>query len=428
MINVNDGQVKRFAIWTSGGDASGMDTVTNGVHAECQKRGIILIGVHNGVMGLVGDTLLAQTILRPGDWEWQQGTSLGSIKGEREFTKQQYKNARRHIETYGIDGIIVVGGNGSMAKTQEFLAEAGIYDMPVIVVPKTIDNDAPKFDADNIGFASAAKFGGTFLRNTDGSCQSMGATIHVVRIMGQKYGSLAYEAVKQSRFERDMYGAADIVLTPEVLYNRESLFTAVHAALKTSEWRTGIQRKGLGSATIVIAEGIPDADGMFRESKVSNQMIRSDDMQKYVMDLLKTEFPDYAIKDPEPSYTLRGATLCGRDHDVAFAAGEYAVAQLDTNPNLYSEPHMILHGYLPSDPMSIISLTEVNGAKRTHITPAQAKAIGNEYGFVLGNEPPDEIIEFFARRGARCPVSGLGELPPPRVRLARSAPELLAIA
>jgi 6-phosphofructokinase 1 len=129
--------MKRIGIITSGGDVPGLNACIRAATRTALHHGLEVIGVQRGYQGLMeGDFIPLESrsvggILRKG------GTILGTARSER-FTTDEGRIAALHqLHKANIDGLVVIGGNGSLAGAHK-LHELG---MPLIGVPKTIDND-----------------------------------------------------------------------------------------------------------------------------------------------------------------------------------------------------------------------------------------------------------------------------------------------
>src|SRR6266850_2152270 len=149
---------KRIGIVTGGGDAPGLNAVIRAVvkTAVCE-HGMRVIGVEDGFEGLLGETRTRElTFAEVRGLLPRGGTILGTRNrgrfSERAATKLEevYKEAIANLEKLGIEGLVVVGGEGTLGIAAQF-DQLGI---PVLGVPKTIDNDLASTEL-TFGFATA---------------------------------------------------------------------------------------------------------------------------------------------------------------------------------------------------------------------------------------------------------------------------------
>ncbi len=128
---------KRIAVLTSGGDAPGMNAAIRAVVRAASARGIETVGVIDGYAGLVEGSFRLLDNRAVGGIIQHGGTILGSARCLSFHTLEVQRQALSHLETAGIDGLIVIGGNGSQQGTLA-LHRLGF---PVVGVASTIDND-----------------------------------------------------------------------------------------------------------------------------------------------------------------------------------------------------------------------------------------------------------------------------------------------
>ena len=131
-------KVKKIAVLTSGGDSPGMNTALRAVVRTCAYKNIDCVGVSRGYQGLINDdiktlkTRSVRGIINRG------GTMLYSARSDEFRTKEGREKAFSNIKKHCIDGLVVIGGDGSFTGGLIFQKEFGI---PVIGIPGTIDND-----------------------------------------------------------------------------------------------------------------------------------------------------------------------------------------------------------------------------------------------------------------------------------------------
>lgn len=225
--------MKRVAVMTSGGDAPGMNSAIRAVVRTGLERGVEVYGIRQAYSGLLaGDMALLSSrevsgILQRG------GTVLQTARNEEFKTPQGQRKALRRINEHGIDGIIIIGGDGSLRGAQA-LHKLGV---PVVGVPASIDNDIWGTNM-SIGVDTALN---TILYALDNLRDT--ATSHnrafIIEVMGRNCGYLALMG--------GILGGAEIVLTPENSITMEEVAAALEDAYV----------RGKSHAIAVIAEGAP---------------------------------------------------------------------------------------------------------------------------------------------------------------------------
>ncbi len=233
----------RIGILTSGGDCPGLNAVIRGVTKSAYWLGYQVIGFRNGFEGLIDPIQCQQLtpeitsgILVEG------GTILGSTNkgrfgarvgkdGRAELADGILDQVRETFETFKLDGLIVVGGDGSLSTALQF-HEAGL---PVVGVPKTIDNDL-SCTAYTFGFNSAVLCCADALDRLHTTAASHGRVM-VLEVMGRHTGWIALHG--------GIAGGGDVILIPEVAWTYENIVAKI-------DERTCM---GKNFTLVVVAEG-----------------------------------------------------------------------------------------------------------------------------------------------------------------------------
>ncbi len=225
--------MKRIAVITSGGDAPGMNAAVRAVVRAGLDRNVEVYGIRQAYQGLLaGDIALLSSrevsgILQRG------GTVLQTARNEEFKTPQGQRKGRRRLNEHGIEGVIVIGGDGSLRGALALHR----MDVPVIGIPASIDNDIWGTDT-SIGVDTALN---TILDAVDRLRDT--ATSHnrafVVEVMGRDCGYLAVMA--------GILGGAEIVVTPENGVTMDEIAVALEDAYI----------RGKSHAIAVLAEGAP---------------------------------------------------------------------------------------------------------------------------------------------------------------------------
>jgi 6-phosphofructokinase 1 len=208
--------LRRIAILTSGGDAPGMNAAIRAAVRTIIDAGGDAVGVHYGFNGLIKGDMTRLSARDVGGILETGGTMLGSSRCAELKTEAGRKQAARVILQWDLDGLIVIGGNGSQMGSLA-LSEMRI---PVVGIASTIDNDLGGADP-SIGFDTALNI--TLeaidrLRTTASSHHR----VFVIETMGNKCGNLALMA--------GIAGGAEAILIPESDVSPEEVLSKVHLA------------------------------------------------------------------------------------------------------------------------------------------------------------------------------------------------------
>lgn len=234
--------MKRFAILTSGGDAPGMNAAVRAAVLLGTAKGCEVFGVQHGYDGLLNNDL---TLLSPSEVQGlirEGGTWLGSARC-LEFHKIEARNrARAHLKARGIEGLLVIGGNGSLAGLAA-LTDPSENDIGLtgVGIPASIDND--------VGATRLAIGVDTAINTIVEACDKISdtASAHdrafIVEVMGRECGYLAMTSAIAS--------AANAVLFPEMDKSEDEIVQTVLRAILRAQGRTGRSKRVL----IIKAEG-----------------------------------------------------------------------------------------------------------------------------------------------------------------------------
>ena len=193
--------MKKIGVLTSGGDAPGMNACVRAVVRTALYKGVKVLGINRGYAGLcMGDAQPLTSRSVGGIARWG-GTILQTARCDEFCTPEGLQKAINNIHTLGIDGIVVIGGDGSLRGAKE-LHQAGI---PCVGVPGSIDNDICGTDM-SIGADTATN---TILDAVDKIKDTASAhqRAFVIEVMGRRSGYLALAA--------GVAGGAEMVIVPE---------------------------------------------------------------------------------------------------------------------------------------------------------------------------------------------------------------------
>jgi 6-phosphofructokinase 1 len=227
--------MKRIAVMTTGGDASGMNAAIRAVVRSAIASGLEVFGVEEGYHGLLENKFKRMDSSSVGGIINSGGTILRTVRCADFYLKSKRKAGYANLTGAGIGGIAVIGGDGSRKGAYFITKESGL---PTVFIPGSIDNDIYGTDY-TIGFDTAVNTGLDAIdriRDTAASHER----IFIVEVMGREHGFLALEV--------GLTGGAEIILLPE-LKGRFGL-NKISRRLKE-----GMQR-GKNSSIIVMAEGV----------------------------------------------------------------------------------------------------------------------------------------------------------------------------
>ena len=224
--------MKRIAVLTSGGDAPGMNAAIRAVVRTAKYYGIEVYGVKRGYAGLIEGDMRLLDRRDVSDTIQRGGTILRTARSAEFVTPKGRKKAADNLAAQGIEGLVVIGGDGSFRGANAFYHECGIK---TVGVPGTIDNDLGYTDR-TIGFDTAVNTALAAINNLRDTMSSHDRVV-IVEVMGRHCGAIALNA--------GLAGGAEVILVPEM----EIDYNEVAEVLDRGE------AVGKRSGIIVLAEG-----------------------------------------------------------------------------------------------------------------------------------------------------------------------------
>jgi len=234
--------LKSIAVMTSGGDSPGMNAAARAVVRTALFEGVKVWGINNGYKGLLEEDIFAMNSCSVSDIIQRGGTFLGTARCPEFETPEGRTLGYENLVQRGIQGLVVIGGDGSLRGAQKLSSEHGI---PIVGLPGTIDNDVWGTDY-TIGSDTAANTiidAINKLRDT----ASAHRRIAVIEVMGRKCGWLAMIA--------GISGGAESILVPEVEFNLDLVCDEIKAAYE----------RGKRYSLVVVAEGVGSGVDIGRE-------------------------------------------------------------------------------------------------------------------------------------------------------------------
>ena len=248
--------MKRIAVFTSGGDAPGMNACIRAVVRGAVYHGIEVFGIRRGYNGMINGDIFQMTSHSVSNIVQRGGTILKSARSKEFMTPEGRHKAYEQVMKFGIEGLVAIGGNGTFTGATLFFDEFGI---PTVGAPGTIDNDLYGTDY-TIGFDTAVN---TALEAIDKIRDTADShdRIFLIEVMGRDSGYIAIQS--------GIAGGAELVMVPEVL-------TPLSEVVETL--RAGWSRQK-SSSIIVVAEG--DEEGKAKEvaEKMRQQLDTNIDMR-----------------------------------------------------------------------------------------------------------------------------------------------------
>jgi 6-phosphofructokinase 1 len=278
--------MKRIALLTSGGDSPGMNAAIRAIVKTCLFYNIVPVGIRDGYKGMVNKDLFEMAYADVDNIIHTGGTILGSSRCLEFLDKATRSLAIDNLKENKIDGLIVIGGDGTFTGATVLSSEMGI---PVIGIPGTIDNDIYGTDH-TIGYDTALN---TVINAVDKirDTASSHHRIFFIEVMGRHAGFIAINAALAS--------GAESVLIPEEVPDLKKLVAQIQD-----------QNKGKRSSIIIVAEGEQEGGSLELINKVS-PMLEGFDLRPTVL-----------------GHIQRGGSPSAFDRILATRMGSYAVELL----------------------------------------------------------------------------------------------------
>ena len=279
-------EIKSIGILTSGGDAPGMNACIRAVTRAAIYEGWKVYAVYRGWEGLMNDDIKEFTTESVSNTIQRGGTILKTARSKEFLTPEGRRKAYENMRKHGMDALVVIGGNGSLSGAQVLAQE---YDVPVIGLPGTIDNDLYGTDS-TIGYDTAL--------NTIVDC--------VDKI-------------------RDTATSHDRIFFVEVM-GRDAGFLAQNSAIAT------------GAEAAIIPEDNTDIDQLadfigrgIRKSKNSSIVIVSekDGGAMHYAERVRKEYPEYDVKVSILGHLQRGGKPTAFDRILASRMGVASIKALN---------------------------------------------------------------------------------------------------
>ncbi|MDD2820402.1 MAG: 6-phosphofructokinase [Flavobacterium sp.] len=280
--------IKKIGVLTSGGDSPGMNAAIRSVVRTCAFHDIGCVGIYRGYQGMIeGDfkemgPRSVNNIINKG------GTILKSARSVDFRTPEGRKTAHKNLVEAGIDGLVVIGGDGSFTGALLFNSE---FDFPVIGIPGTIDNDIYG-TSHTLGYDTALNTVVDVIDKIRDTASSHNR-LFLIEVMGRDAGHIALNA--------GIGAGAEEILIPEEDLGLDRLLDS----LKKSK------AAGKSSSIVVIAEGDKIGKSVFE-----------------LKDYVESNFPEYDVRVSVLGHMQRGGSPSCFDRVLASRLGVKAVESL----------------------------------------------------------------------------------------------------
>ena len=276
--------IKTIGVLTSGGDAPGMNAAVRAVVRAALKKGIKVYGIRRGYCGLIDGDIFEMNEMSVSNIIHKGGTILYTARSAEFRTEEGVEIAKKTCEKLGLEGLVVIGGDGSFRGAADLSAKG----IACVGLPGTIDNDIACTEY-TIGYDTAMNTCVEMIDKLQDTCQSHDRC-SVVEVMGRGAGFIAVNTGLAS-------GAVEII-TKEVPYDLDEL------ARKMLECK----KNGKQNFIVVVAENIGNAEGIARAIQEKTGIVSRATVLGHVQ---------------------RGGSPTVRDRVVASEMGYYAVELLE---------------------------------------------------------------------------------------------------
>jgi 6-phosphofructokinase 1 len=317
--------VGNVLVGQSGGPTSVINASVAGIIAEALNHECIeeIYGTLNGVLGLLQEELIdlaseSQQQIRA--LKHTPGAALGTCR----FKLKKQADFDRVLEVFKAHNIryfFYIGGNDSQDTADKIskLAQAQGYELRVIGVPKTVDNDLPGTDHCP-GYASAIKYIATSVRElaADNEAMGQGDLVSIVEVMGRSAGWIAAGSALAKRKDHP-HDPPHLIYLPEIPFDQAKCIEDVKRVLKREKF-----------CQIVVAEGLVDADGNYVAADAATDAFGHAQLGgagDALAEIIGAHVPGVKVRVAKPGLLQRCAAHAASktDAEEAFMAGEAAV-------------------------------------------------------------------------------------------------------
>lgn len=367
--------MRTVGILTSGGDCAGLNAVIASIVRAGTPLGYRFIGFERGWEGVLsplcyreltpeavrGISHLGGTILKTTN-KGRFGAKLGA-GGVRRIPQPVLEEAKRNLESIGVEGLIVIGGDGSLSGAMQ-LAELGVK---IVGVPKTIDNDLQRTDR-TFGFSSAVQVVVDALDRIHSTATSHDRVMFV-ETMGRHAGWIALRS--------GLAGGAHAILLPEYPFSPADLAAFLRE-----------RQKKTGSSVVVVAEGAKIADQYTGKANVSGEILLGGVSTSLLNEIEAIAPGEFEMRVTVLGHVQRGGTPNAPDRMLSKAYGVAAIRAYDGG----HFGHMVRYNCLKMD---IVPIAEACGGLKLVEDNTVELTTARDLGIFIDGRPqkvPDEGI------------------------------------
>jgi 6-phosphofructokinase 1 len=282
--------IKSVGVLTSGGDAPGMNAAIRAVTRAGIFNDMKVYGIHRGYKGLISDEIVEFKTNSVSNIIQQGGTILKTARSAEFLTEEGRRTAYENMQKHGIEALVVIGGDGSLTGAGVF---AGEYNIPIVGLPGTIDNDLNGTDT-TIGYDTALN---TIMQSMDKirDTASSHERLFFVEVMGRDCGYLALNSAIAS--------GAEAAIIPEISIEKDQLGELIEQGF----------RKSKSSSMVLVTE-----------SEVTGGAMK-------LAERVKKEYPQYDVRVSILGHLQRGGSPTAQDRILASRMGIAAIQALMEN-------------------------------------------------------------------------------------------------
>lgn len=280
-------QIKKIGVFTSGGDAPGMNAAVRAVVRTALFYDLEVLGIRRGYEGMINGDFIPMDRKSVANIIQRGGTILKTARSMAFKTPEGRKEAYEQLKGAGVDALVAIGGDGTFTGAKIFGEE---YNFPILGLPGTIDNDLYGTDF-TIGYDTSINTVTDAIDKIRDTAESHDR-LFIVEVMGRDCGLIALRS--------GIGVGAESIMIPET---KTDLNALMH--------RLEISRKDKSSKILIVAEGEGDTGGAFE-----------------IADKIKNRFPQYDTRVSVLGHIQRGGKPTCMDRVLASRLGVAAVEEL----------------------------------------------------------------------------------------------------
>ena len=235
-----ENKIKKIGVLTSGGDAPGMNAAIRSVVRSALSKGLEVVGVQRGYAGLINGEIFEMNVRDVSNILQAGGTHLLSARSKEFCTEEGMQKAIANCKKFGIEGLVVIGGDGSYRGAADLSARG----IPCIGIPGTIDNDISSTDY-TLGFDTCVNCVIDMVDRIRDTMRSH-ERCSVVEVMGRNAGYIALHA--------GIATGAAYIMVPEIESSVDDVIEKIEAGRKLGKY----------NFIVMVAEGVGRAEELSR--------------------------------------------------------------------------------------------------------------------------------------------------------------------